>query len=551
MILPRRLTELLGDPHFLRLWLIGLFSMGSRWLEMLVVGIFAFETTGSPVLVALLVILRMLPLAVFGSIVGTFADRVAPRFLLYASLVTATLVSLAVLGLALSGMVAYWHIALATFLSGVVWTTDMPVRRRLIGDVAGPERIAAGMSLDSATSNATRLIGPLFGGLLYQWLGLGGAFGLAAALYAICLIITPGVPKAFLASGVGQRSARLLGEFGDGFRYLAREAEVRRILYVTVIFNIWGFPFVSMIPVIGTEKLGLSAAAIGGLAALEGGGAFAGALLIATFGPRPGWYRRLYFFGTASYSAFAFVVGWMTETAPMAVVIFMAGLGAAGFSTMQTTLIYGIAPPGDAGPPARNPLSHDRRGRDRLHQYWPHGRALRRCQRGAHRGGGGSGRRLPARPPLAATLARRRWPVTIAESNANGVWWPRLRTSAGGPKAEGEAAVEIEERTEGTAVVVSLNGRLDGASGPDLEARIAAIVERGDVRVVLECGQMAYVSSAGLRVLLISARKCQQGDGKLAIAALQPECRSVMEMSGFLSIIECHETNEAALAAVA
>ena len=44
------------------------------------------------------------------------------------------------------------------------------------------------MSLDSATSNAMRLIGPLFGGLLYQWLGLGGAFGLAAALYALCLM---------------------------------------------------------------------------------------------------------------------------------------------------------------------------------------------------------------------------------------------------------------------------------------------------------------------------------------------------------------------------
>ena len=100
-----------------------------------------------------------------------------------------------------------------------------------------------------------------------------------------------------------------------------------------------------MIPVIGTEKLGLSAAAIGALAALEGGGAFAGALLIAAIGVRPGWYRRLYFFGTASYSAFAFVVGWMTETPPLAVVIFMAGLAAAGFSTMQTTLIYGIAPP--------------------------------------------------------------------------------------------------------------------------------------------------------------------------------------------------------------
>ncbi len=344
MILPRRLTELLGDPLYLRLWLIGLLSMGSRWLELLVVGIFAVETTGSPVLVALLVILRMMPLAVFGSIVGTFADRVSPRILLYSSLGLAALVSLAVLALALSGIAAYWHIALATFLSGVVWTTDMPVRRRMIGDVAGADRIAAGMSLDSATSNAMRLIGPLFGGLLYQWLGLGGAFGLAAALYALCLMLTPGLPKAF-ASGAGQRSARLLGDLREGFRFLAREPEIRRILYVTVIFNIWGFPFVSMIPVIGTENLGLNAAAIGGLAALEGGGAFTGALLIAAIGVRPGAYRRFYFFGTASYSALAFVASWMTETAPMAIVIFFVGLGAAGFSTMQTVLIYGMAPP--------------------------------------------------------------------------------------------------------------------------------------------------------------------------------------------------------------
>ena len=345
MILPRRLTELLGDRHYLRLWLIGVFSMAARWLEMLVVGVFAVETTGSPVLVALLVILRMLPLAVFGSIVGTFADRMAPRRLLRLALLLATLASLTVLGLALSGLAAYWHIALATFLSGIVWTTDMPVRRRLIGDVAGPERIAAAMSLDSATSNATRLIGPLFGGLLYHWLGLGGAFGLAAALYALCLMLAPGVPAAFLASDAARRPARILGDLGEGFRYLLREPEVRRILWVTVIFNIWGFPFVSMIPVIGTENLGLGAAAIGGLAALEGGGAFLGALLIATRGARPGSYRRLYFFGTASYVALAFVAGWMTETLPMALVIFCVGLGAAGFSTMQTTLIYGIAPP--------------------------------------------------------------------------------------------------------------------------------------------------------------------------------------------------------------
>ena len=345
MILPRRLAELLSDAVYVRIWLVGVFSGIARWLELLVVGVFAVEATGSPVLVALLVILRMLPLVVFGSIVGAFADRLAPRLLLGFALLLAVLASLAVLGLALSGLAAYWHVALATFASGVVWTTDMPVRRRLIGDAAGPERIAAGMSLDSATSNATRMIGPLFGGLLYQWLGLGGAFGLAAGLYVLCLALMPGLPAAVLAADATGRTTRLLGDLREGFRFLARDREVRRILLVTVIFNIWAFPFVSMIPVIGKEELALSAGAVGALAALEGGGAFAGALLIAALGARPGAYRRLYFFGTAGYAAFAFIAGWMTQPVPMALVIVCVGLSAAGFSTMQTTLIYSVAPP--------------------------------------------------------------------------------------------------------------------------------------------------------------------------------------------------------------
>ena len=110
--------------------------------------------------------------------------------------------------------------------------------------------------------------------------------------------------------------------------------------------------------------------------------------------------------------------------------------------------------------------------------------------------------------------------------------------------------MDINEQTVGSALVVSLDGRLDGVSAPDLETRVTSVVERGNVKIMLDCSAMQYVSSAGLRALLISARKCQQAGGKLAIAALQPECRSVLEMSGFQAIIDCHETSEAALAAL-
>ena len=113
------------------------------------------------------------------------------------------------------------------------------------------------------------------------------------------------------------------------------------------------------------------------------------------------------------------------------------------------------------------------------------------------------------------------------------------------------SGLEIEERREGPATVLSLNGRLDGSGAPQLMARISAIAGRGGIRMVLDCERMSYVDSSGLRALLIGARACQQRGGKLVVAALLPECRSVIGMSGFLSVIACHETREAALAALA
>ncbi len=108
-----RLGELRRDPAFRRLWVVGGCGGVARWLEMLVAGVFAFEVTGLPLLVALLVILRMMPLAVFGSIVGTFADRLSPRLILCVGLSVATLVSATVVLLFVFGLAQYWHVAVA------------------------------------------------------------------------------------------------------------------------------------------------------------------------------------------------------------------------------------------------------------------------------------------------------------------------------------------------------------------------------------------------------------------------------------------------------
>jgi MFS family permease len=273
--------DLLRDTQFLRIWLVGIFSGVARWLEMLVAGVYAFDTTGSPFLVALLVILRMAPLVVLGSIVGTFADRLPPKLLLSLTMAGATVVSGTVFVLFLADYDSYWVVAFASFVSGLVWTTDMPLRRRVLGDIAGMERISVAMGLDAASNNGTRMLGPLLGGLIFQWLGAGGAYLLSAVLYTACVGLL-----IFLSVNTGQTlvtraSSRVLDDLRAGFAYVAHNRDVLRIMLVTIVFNLWGFPFLAMIPVVGRDELHISASLIGGLTAIEGGGAFFAALLIA------------------------------------------------------------------------------------------------------------------------------------------------------------------------------------------------------------------------------------------------------------------------------
>lgn len=344
MIATQGLADLLREKSYLRVWLVGVFSGIARWLEMLVVGVYAFDTTGSPFLVALLVILRLAPLAVLGSIVGTFADRMSPRLFLTATMGTAMMVSTAVFLIFVVKLDQYWVVAASSFVSGVVWTTDMPLRRRLLGDIAGMGRIAPAMSLDSATNNATRMLGPLVGGVLYQWLGPAGAFALSATMYVLCVILLLGLPVIVAGDAVKRETTRAFRDFQEVFALIARDRDILRILLVTIVFNVWGFPFLAMIPVVGREVLEVSAGWIGVLAGLEGGGAFVGASLIA-LGLRTANFRRLYYFGMMGHLGFVFLTGWMVSTVPMAVVLFCVGLMAAGFSTMQSTLIYSVAPP--------------------------------------------------------------------------------------------------------------------------------------------------------------------------------------------------------------
>src|SRR5690606_33212744 len=162
-------------------------------------------------------------------------------------------IAFAVLGtLAAAGLAGYGTALCAAIISGLLWTTDLPVRRRLLVEAAGIHRITAALGFDNSTNFATRAIGPLAGGVGYQVLGIEGIFALSAGVYVVCFLLSAALKDAEpVASGSaeegGSRPSILSLLVPPRELILSRRFQV--VLGVTVVFNIWCFPIISMVPV--------------------------------------------------------------------------------------------------------------------------------------------------------------------------------------------------------------------------------------------------------------------------------------------------------------
>jgi MFS family permease len=333
-------AALLRDGAFLRVWLSGATAGVLRWLELLAISVYVLEATGSPFLVALMTFLRMAPMFLFGIPAGALADRHDRKRLLLIGLLALAVAAAALALLALQGCIALWHIAAGAFLNGMFWASEFPVRRIMLGEIAGAGRLSRAMALESATSNATRMLGPALGGVLMETTGLSGVYALGALLYLACASLV--LPIAYRSAGAAG-SASLLAMLQDGWRFARSQRLIVGTLAVTVIVNLWGFAYITMVPVIGERVLGLSPALIGALMSAEGLGAVIGALLVARF-DRPRQYTRIYTGSSAAFllGVLAFALSaWLPLS--FALILF-CGIAIAGFAVMQSTLVFLAAP---------------------------------------------------------------------------------------------------------------------------------------------------------------------------------------------------------------
>ncbi|WP_061214027.1 STAS domain-containing protein [Syntrophomonas wolfei] len=107
--------------------------------------------------------------------------------------------------------------------------------------------------------------------------------------------------------------------------------------------------------------------------------------------------------------------------------------------------------------------------------------------------------------------------------------------------------MDINEMKKDKATVITIEGRLDSSTSGILEKKLLSLMDTGEKNFLLDFSGMDYISSAGLRVLLMVAKKSKTAKGKVLLSALTDNVKEVFDIAGFTDIFTIFATAEEAL----
>ena len=96
--------------------------------------------------------------------------------------------------------------------------------------------------------------------------------------------------------------------------------------------------------------------------------------------------------------------------------------------------------------------------------------------------------------------------------------------------------MEITQTQNGEVLIFAIQGKLDSQTSKTFEGRLLPPIEQGNKKILVDFSEMDYISSAGLRVLLLAVRKLSDGNGKIALCALKPPIKNVFDIAGFSAV---------------
>ncbi|MBX7160105.1 MAG: MFS transporter [Acidimicrobiia bacterium] len=272
----------LAYPTFRRVYFGSLASSIGSWMQNVILGAYVYQETLSSTWVALVTLAQLGPLLLLSLVGGMIADRFERRTVLILVSVEQTAFSLLIAKLTAAEHPSMWLLLAAVLAIGIGQAIYAPSYSALIPTLVEPRDLTGAISLNSASMNLSRVIGPAIGGILFARVGAPWVFVGNAVTYGFIIIALWGVR---LPRGVLEHAENRLRRLLGGVRVARDDRVVGRCLTTMVAFSLFCLPIAVLMPVLAHENLGIDgeSVAYGFLYATFGSGAVVGALSIGTF----------------------------------------------------------------------------------------------------------------------------------------------------------------------------------------------------------------------------------------------------------------------------
>jgi MFS family permease len=337
----RSATSSLYYPQFRWIYLSNVaffFAMNGQFV---VRSYLAFKLTDSAFALGLVNLAVAVPMLVVSPFGGVVADRVEKRRLIMIGQAAVVLNEAVVLVLLIAGVLAFWHMLVASFAMGCIFPFMMPARQSIVASIVGRQGLANAMALSMGGMNAARVAGPVLAGSMIAVIGLRSVYAVALLLYLGALLAMSRVDRSPPAEERGDRG--VFGDIADGFRYVRDDPPVRALMLLSLVPILLAMPFQMLLVVFAEDVWDVGSSGLGILQAVAGVGGILGSVYVAWRGDTRRKVRTmiaslLAFGGTL----FLFAISpWFLLALPL---VLVSDVFASVFSTVNGTAIQLLVP---------------------------------------------------------------------------------------------------------------------------------------------------------------------------------------------------------------
>ena len=311
-------------------------SLSGTWAQRVAQSWLVLELSdNSGLALGLATALQFLPVVLFGLYGGVLADRYDKRRLLVGAQAAMGILALLLAVLDLSGVVALWHVFALAVALGLASAVDTPVRQAFVVEMVGPDDLPNAISLNSATFNAARLVGPALAGVAIAAVGTGWVFLVNALSYVAVLACLRAMRAGDLHPTT--RLVRAKGQLREGLSYVRSRPDLWVPMVLVFVLGTFGLNFQITLALVVKEVFGRGAGAYGLLSSTLALGSLLGALLSARRAGPP--RQRTLFAAVLAFGLLEVLVGVAPTYEVMALLLVPTGIAVLTVTTTANAIV--------------------------------------------------------------------------------------------------------------------------------------------------------------------------------------------------------------------